>query len=165
ELQSSYISRLFVSGKARFRQFVQVNYKWGINRFELENLQFERNNLIRGFNSDEVSGKQRLSLNVETVYFQKRDFYKFNLAFFTFIDLGIIGSEKKLIFNENYYGGLGVGLRVHNESLVLQTLQLRLAFYPNHPSDVGLLGFILSERTRQSFYSFQPGPPRPRLFN
>lgn len=164
EFSSRFISRLFTSGNARFRQFINIDYKTGINRFEKEKLTFEKTNLIRGFESSQVFGQQRLSLNMETVYFQKREFYRFNVAFFTFGDLGIIASAGEPVFRGSYYSGLGVGLRVHNESLVFKTLQVRLSIYPNHPGDVGLLGFLLNEHTRQSFYSFQPEPPSPRKF-
>ncbi|HNZ68185.1 MAG: hypothetical protein QM301_05045 [Bacteroidota bacterium] len=164
EFSSRYISRLITRGNARFRQFFNIEYKSGINRYEIEELRFAKNDLIRGFESREVTGKQRLSLNMETVYFQKRDFYRFNLAFFTFGDLGIIGSDRRTIFRGHYYSGLGAGLRLHNESLVFKTLQIRLSFYPNHPKDVGFFGFLLNEHTRQTFYSFQPEPPAPRRF-
>jgi hypothetical protein len=73
-------------------------------------------------------------------------------------------SENSWIFRGKYYSGLGIGLRLHNESMVFKTLQIRLSFYPNHPKDVGLVGFLLNEQTRQRFYTFQPGPPSPRRF-
>lgn len=164
EISSNYISRLLSYKQMRFRQFVTFNYVLGVNRFEPEILRFEKNNLIRGFESREVEGRQRLNINLETVYFQSRNFYRFNMAFFTFADLGIIGPPDRSIFRCNYYTGLGIGLRLHNESLAFKTLQVRLAFYPNHPKDVGIVGFLLNEHTRQTFYSFQPGPPSPRRF-
>ncbi len=164
EFSGNFISRLYGKNNRRFRQFIGADYKLGINRFELEKLVFEKNNLIRGFDSNEVAGKQRLSINTETVYFHKRDFYRFNLAFFAFGDLGIVGKENSCIFKGSYYSGLGAGMRLHNESLVFKTLQIRLTFYPNHPKDVGLVGFLLTEQSRKSFYSFQPGPPAPRRF-
>ncbi len=164
EFCSRYISALSGSGKARFRHFFNLDYKLGINRFEEEILMFEKNNLIRGFGSRVVTGQQRLSLNLESVYFHYRDFYRFNLAFFAFADLGLIGPEDSNIFKGDYYSGFGIGLRVHNESLVFKTLQIRISFYPNHPRDVGLAGFLLNEHTRQGFYSFQPQPPAPFRF-
>ncbi len=160
----NYISGLHGNGRARFRHFLRIDYMRGINRFEIENLYFEKNNLIRGFESRQIFGKERLSMNLESVYFQRRDFYRFNIAFFTFVDLGILGKEQKLIFKERYYGGLGAGIRLHNESLVLKTILIRLAFYPKHPQDVGFLGLLITEQTRQNFYNFQPGPPLPRKF-
>jgi hypothetical protein len=164
EFSSNYFSRLFTYGNARFRGFINMNYRLGINRFETEKLLFEKNNLIRGFESEEVIGKQRLSLDAEMVYFQKHDFYRFNIAFFTFADLGIMTSENNPVFKGRYYSGLGIGMRLHNESLVLKTLQVRLAFYPNHPKDVSLVGFILNEHTPQRFSGFQPASPAPRRF-
>lgn len=164
EISGKYISKLFEAGNARFRQFVNVDFKRGIHRFDNENLLFEKNNLIRGFESREVSGKQRLSLNMETVYFQRRDFYRFNMAFFIFGDLGLISQEASPVFSGHLYSGFGVGLRLHNESLVFKTIQVRFSVYPNHPGDVGPVGFLLNEHTRQTFYSFQPGPPSPRRF-
>jgi hypothetical protein len=164
ELHSMYISHLLTAGSAKFRQFINFEYLAGFNRFEQEKLKFEKNDLIRGFESREVFGHQRLNVNMESVYFQKREFYKFNLAFFIFMDLGIVNAEKSLIFDGHYYSGFGIGLRFHNESLVFKTLQMRLSFYPNPPHDVGLVGFLLNEHTRQKFYSFQPEPPAPRRF-
>jgi hypothetical protein len=160
----NFITKLHGNGNARFRHFIRIDYMRGVNRFEIENLYFEKNNLIRGFESKQIFGKERLNINFESVYFQRRDFYRFNIAFFTFIDLGLLGKEQNLIFKESYYGGFGAGMRLHNESLVLKTILVRLAIYPNHPKDVGLLGLLITEQTRQNFYNFQPGPPQPRRF-
>lgn len=164
EFGMNFISRLFAVRNVRSRHFIRFDYTRGINRLDPEELMFEKNDFIRGFSSDRISGKQRLSLNLESVFFQKRDFYRFNIAFFTFGDLGILGSEGKNILKENYYGGFGAGLRLHNESLVLKTILVRLAVYPRHPKDVGLLGMLVTEQTKQTFYNFQPGPPEPRKF-
>lgn len=164
EMNFNFISRFLTRGNARFRQFLNMNYRLGLNRFETEKLLFEKNDLIRGFESEEVSGKQRLSISAETVYFRNRDFYRFNMAFFFFADLGILQEENSWIFKGKSYSGIGIGMRLHNESLVLKTLQVRLTFYPNHPKDVGLVGFLLNEQTRQKYWSFQPQPPSPRRF-
>ena len=164
EFGLNFISKIHGKGAARFRQFIKLDYKKGINRYDIENLYFEKNNLIRGFGSKQIFGKERLNVNFESVYFQRRDFYRFNIAFFTFVDLGILGNGENLIFKENYYGGFGAGMRLHNESLVLKTILVRLAIYPNHPKDVGLLGLLITEQTRQDFYNFQPGAPQPRRF-
>jgi hypothetical protein len=163
-VKANYISRLITAGDKRYRLFVNFNYTMGINRFDVENLLLKYDNHIRGFNSTTPKGKQRLSLNLETVFFKQKDIYNFNIAFFAFADLGIIGSNRKFILNENYYSGLGIGMRLHNEYLVFKTLQLRLSFYPNHPDNMGFVGFILEEQLKNKFYSFQPGPPMPVLF-
>ncbi len=164
EFNGSYISRLFGFDSQKVRQFVRLKYLCGINRFEQENLFLKNNDGIRGFYSNEAIGQQRLLLSLETVFFQKREILNFNFAFFGFADLGIIGASRSFIFNENYYAGIGAGIRIRNENMVFRTLQLRLAFYPNHPADVGGFGFDFTEISKSSFYSFQPRKPETLRF-
>ncbi len=166
QIQASmnFISRQINAGRKRFRLFLKSNYMLGLKRFDIENLDLARNEDIRGFSSNEAIGKQKLSVDLEYVLFLRREFYKFNMALYGFADVGIIGSNKEIIFTQNYYSGLGLGLRLHNESLVFKTLQLRLAFYPFHPSDMGFVGFILEEQLKKNFYSFEPTAPAPLRF-
>ena len=160
----NYITRLFKVGNQRARQFIKLNYMLGIRRVELENLFLRFGTGIRGFESDLALGKQRLSLNLETVFFQSREILKFNVALFGFADLGIIGSNHKIIFNQDYYTGIGAGIRLRNENLVFKTLQLRLAYYPGSPPDISDFGFIVTERRKSDFFSFQPRKPEPLRF-
>jgi hypothetical protein len=159
-----FISKLFNLGQKGSRLFIKTDYTVGIHRLEIENLNLSRLNTIRGFRSAQVYGKQRLSLNLEYVLFFQKEFYKFNMAVFGFTDIGVIGSNKEFIFTQNYYSGIGLGLRLHNENLVFKTLQLRLAFYPFPPSDMSLVGFVLEEQSKRQFYSFEPTQPRPLKF-
>ena len=159
EVNANYISRLYTLGRKNFRQFVKLNYIVGISRFDVENLLLYRDRGIRGFRSREALGKQRLVMSFESVLFPPKHVLDFNFAFFGFVDLGIIGSNHHLIFNEDYYAGIGAGVRIRNENLVFQTLQLRLSWYPNHPADIGGFGGDFSERTKSQFYSFQPRKP------
>lgn len=160
----NFISRQIHAGRKRFRLFARANYLLGIRRFEIENLTFNRNDHIRGFSSQEAIGKQRLSVDLEYVLFIRQQFYKFNMAVYGFADVGVIGSNKSLIFKENYYSGLGLGMRIHNENLVFKTFHLRLGFYPFHPSDMSFTGFILEEQLKKNFYSFRPVAPQPLRF-
>ncbi len=164
QANGNYVSRIFRVGNQRARQFINLNYVLGIRRFELENLYLRNGIGIRGFESDLALGKQRLSLNLETVFFQNREIMKFNIALFGFADLGVIGSNHKIIFNQDYYSGIGAGIRLRNENLVIRTIQFRLAYYPAHPPDIGGLGILLTERNKSDFYSFQPRKPEPLRF-
>lgn len=159
EVDGSYISRLYAFGNKGFRQFIKLNYLLGIRRFELEELSLRGDDGIRGFGSRLPLGKQRLLLCFESVVFPPKHVLDFNFAFFSFVDLGIIGSNKHLIFTQDYYAGVGAGVRIRNENLVFQTLQLRLSWFPNHPADIGSFGFELNERTKSQFYNFQPRKP------
>jgi hypothetical protein len=159
EVNANYISRLYTIGRKGFRQFFKLNYVLGMKRFDVENLSLYRDNGIRGFRSRTALGKQRLVMSFESVLFPPRHVLDFNFAFFGFVDLGIIGSNKHLIFNEDYFAGIGAGVRIRNENLVFKTLQLRLSWFPNHPADIGGFGGDFSERTKSQFYSFQPRRP------
>ncbi|MBN1821684.1 MAG: hypothetical protein JXR31_10475 [Prolixibacteraceae bacterium] len=163
-IKANYISKLITAGDKRYRFFARMNYTLGIKRYDLENLLIKYGGHIRGFVSSQPVGNQRLSLNLEAVFFQHREIYNFNIAFYTFSDIAIIGSNKSLIFKEDYYAGIGAGIRLHNESLVLKTIDIRLAFYPNHPNNMGFVGFVLEEQVKKDFYSFQPGAPLPLRF-
>lgn len=160
----NFFTRLKQSGNKQVRSFANMNYTIGIGRYPLEYLTLSRNNYIRGFTSKEAIGQQRLSLKLEHVVFMAHEFYGFKTAFFGFADLGIIGSNERIIFRENYYSGLGVGVRLHNENLVFETFQLRLAFYPFHPDDMGFVGFILDEQPKTRFNSLEPTAPKPIPF-
>jgi len=166
QIQASlnFISRQINAGRKRFRLFIRSNYLIGLRRFAIEQLTLNQNDHIRGFSSRTAVGKQRLSLDLEYNLFFRKEFYRFNMALFGFADVGVIGSNKKLIFTENYYSGLGLGLRLHNENLVFKTFQLRLAFYPFHPKDMSFVGFLLEEQQKKDFYSFQPTAPQPLEF-
>ncbi|WP_321345939.1 hypothetical protein [uncultured Draconibacterium sp.] len=160
----NFISKLVTAGRKRVRTFAELNYTLGIRRFEIEHLTLGERDHIRGFDSDIAVGKQRLNLKLEHVVFLPTQFYKFNIAFFGFADVGVIGSNRELIFKQDYYSGLGLGIRLHNENLVFETFRLRLAFYPFHPDDAGFLGFSLDEQSKQQFISFEPTGPEPVRF-
>lgn len=164
DVKINFISPLFKIWNVQARQFIKLNYTIGINRFEVENLFFGNTTGIRGFGSRIAIGKQRISLNVENVFFQRKAFLNFQTALFYFLDAGIVGPETRSIFSEDYFAGVGLGLRIRNENLIFKTLQIRLAYYPNHPIDVSAIGFILDEVPRTRFYSFQPRGPEPLRF-
>lgn len=164
DLKINFISPLFTIWNLQSRQFIKLNYTLGFNRFEIENLLLRNQDGIRGFGSRIGKGKQRLTLNVENVVFQRRSILNFQTALFSFFDLGIVGPPNRLIFKSEYYAGLGVGVRIRNENLIFKTIQIRLAFYPYSPRDMSSIGFIFDEVSKNRFYSFQPRGPEPLRF-
>jgi hypothetical protein len=164
DFKLNFISQLFEVWNVKARQFIKMNYTLGINRFEIEELLLRNSDGIRGFGSNIGKGQQRLTLNVENVFFQKKSILNFQSALFSFFDVGIVGPEDQSIFRQNYYAGIGVGLRIRNENLIFKTIQLRLAFYPNHPNDISSFGFMLDGVSKTTFYNFQPHGPEPLRF-
>ncbi len=160
----NFFSGIRTSGNKMVRSFIKMNYTLGLKRYPFEYLTIGGENYIRGFRSNNATGQQRLTLNMEHVIFLPREIYGFKMAFFGFADLGIIGQNKQLIFKEDYYAGLGLGIRLHNENLVFNTFQLRLAFYPFHPDDMSVAGFIFDEQSKTRFNSLEPTAPQPIPF-
>ncbi len=101
---------------------------------KLESININDENGIRGFQDDAVAGTQRFVTNLETVTFTPFNFYGFRFALFGFLDMAFIWDEKNDIFTEDFYSGLGFGIRIRNEKLVFKTFQIRLGFYPNSNS-------------------------------
>ena len=164
DFKLNFISPLFHVWTVQSRQFIKLNYTIGINRFDIENLLLLNSDGIRGFGSHYEKGKQRLTLNIENVLFQNRSILNFQTALFSFFDIGTVAPADQSIFNQKYYTGIGVGIRIRNENLIFKTIQIRLAFYPYSPGDVSNIGFIFDEVSKNSFYSFQPRGPEPLRF-
>ena len=157
--ESKFFSRIRKLGALRFRNFGELKYTLGIRRFPEEFINLDNRNGIRGFNSEETIGTQKLSLNLESVAFTPYMIGGFKFAFYTFGDMGIIGSNRRHIFKGDYYYGLGFGIRLHNENLVFKTIQVRLAFYPKAPADFQNSQFRLSGEERPRFNDFKVGRP------
>ena len=160
----NFFTRLKSTGTKVVRSFIKLDYTIGIRRYPSEYLTLGTDNHIRGFNSENANGQQRLALNMEHVVFFPQEFYGFKMALFTFADLGVVGSGEHVIFKKDYYAGLGLGVRLHNENLVFDTFRLRLAFYPFHPKDMGFVGFIFDEQSKTHFTSLEPTAPQPAQF-
>jgi hypothetical protein len=158
--ETKFVSRLRKLGNYKFRNFGKVSYLLGIRRFEEEFINLNNNNGIRGFKSDLVNGNQRLHFNFESVAFSPYMLGGFRFALFSFADIGIIGSNNKIIFDQEYYSGFGFGIRLRNENLVFKTIQLRLTYYPKVPSDFSNIEFRLSGEIRPKFNDFSVGEPQ-----
>jgi hypothetical protein len=133
QFKTNYFSNLMRVGRYRVRQFVDLDYTIGIRRFADEKIFIDDEFGIRGLLSDSLSGKQRLSLNLETVVFSPLYLIGFRFTFFGFADMGLVGSNPDLIIPDTFFSGFGLGVRIRNENLVFKTFQVRFGFYPTIP--------------------------------
>jgi hypothetical protein len=131
----NYFSRLFMLNTLRVRQFVNVRYTKGIGRFDTEFIDISSRNGIRGIGSNGLRGEQSLVLNLETVVFTPLNILGFQVATFTYADLGWVTPEGVPIFSSSIYQGYGLGFRVRNENLTFNTFQIRFGYYPNIPGN------------------------------
>lgn len=80
-----------------------------------------------------TQGKELLMMNSETDLFTPINIAGFRSIFYTFFDIGWLSSEDKLFNRNSFYTGLGLGFRLRNDFLVFNTIDIRLAWYPQLP--------------------------------
>ncbi len=158
-LGTSYFSNLQYLGKYRVRNFVRMDYIRGFDRNSDEKIVFNTENGFSGFRNDSVGGRQRINLSFESVFFRPGNFYGFRLAFFAFGDLGYLFGTNEYITQGEVLSSIGVGIRVRNDNLVLNTFQIRFSFFPNLP-DYSKVNYVnVSGENLLKPDNFDPGPP------
>jgi hypothetical protein len=129
----NYFTNLYVFNRYGFRQFITLNLTKGINRFYPEYIYMNDTRGISGLRNDSIFGNHRLNMKCETVCFTPWKFLDFKFVLFAYSDLTWLGKENQKIFYGSPYAGFGFGVRLRNERLVFNTIQLRFSFYPNIP--------------------------------
>ncbi len=142
KLQTLYFTDILNLGDFRFRQFLKMEYTTGIHRFSDDSIDFTLEDSIRGVGyNHRVTGTQRLFFNLDTVIFTPWKTHGFTFALFSFADVDIISPSYKKILTQNYYSGLGLGVRIHSETIGIETVQVRFAWYPNLPLEHNAYAF------------------------
>jgi hypothetical protein len=159
QLRTNFFSNLLYLGNYRIRNFIKVDYTRGFDRYSDEYITFRHENGFSGFSNDTIKGTQRLTLSLESVFFSPKYFYGFRFAFFAFADLGYLSGTNEMVSVGGVLSGVGLGLRIRNDNLVFNTLQIRLGFYPNLPqfSKVNYLDISGEQMLKPD--NFDPGPP------
>ncbi len=159
KLQTNGFSSLVHMNRFYLRQFLSVNYTRGIKRFDDESISISNREGIRGLRSDKLAGTEKLTIQAETMFYGKRNWYGFRYAFFVMADLGWIGNENRSLMKDDLYSGFGLGMRFRNEHLVLPTLQFRFAFFPRIPDSASTSIFYLMSRRNPAFDNFTVKAP------
>jgi hypothetical protein len=155
----SYFSNLVNLRNSKLRNFVYFNYVRGFGRYTNENLRFITNNGFSGFGNDSVNGTQRLTFSLESVLFSPINPYGFRFAFFGFADFSFLSATNQILGNGYSLSSIGVGIRVRNDNLVFNTLQLRIGYYPNYPPYSTISPVTFSGEQLLHPANFEPGPP------
>lgn len=157
--QTNYISKLIPFRYSYFRQFITLRYTRGVNRDPVDYLNISKENGIRGISSDRLIGTKKLTLGLETVYFSEKSLLGFRIAYYAFIDLGIVTQDKIHLWNAPVYQGYGLGMRLRNENLSINTLQLRVGFYPNIPGTSSSIRYAIEGNTPLRLRDFDISAP------
>jgi hypothetical protein len=122
----TYFTALHSLYNYHLRTVLNASFSAASRRLPHENLYL--NDYLRQFSNNEIKGRQRVTLNMEPVFFTPWDLIGFKFAFFTFGDLGFITEDRFLFSEKNLFGSFGFGFRIRNESLVFNTMEIRLAY-------------------------------------
>jgi hypothetical protein len=155
----NYFSNLVDMGRSRIRNFVYLHYTRGFGRYSNELLKFTSDNGFSGFKNDSTSGTQRLSVSLESVLFSPINKYGFRFAFFGFTDFSFLAGTTQAIGTGHALSSIGVGIRIRNDNLVFNTLQIRIGYFPNPPSYSRISPVNISGEQLLRPSNFEPGPP------
>lgn len=163
-MRASYFSNLVYIGNYKVRNFVKANYTRGFDRYLDEHLFFNPDGVISGFRNDSIGGTQRLTINLESVLFSPRNYYGFRFAFFAFANAVCLFGTNQILKNGDFLSSIGLGIRLRNDNLLLNTFEIRLGFYPNLPlySKVNYMTFSGEQLLKPD--NFDPGPPSTLLY-
>lgn len=146
-------------GNLKFRFYNDVNYMRGIRRYPEDYLYMMDYN-IRGFDSDTLRGSQKLSMATSVTFFLPYIKRGFRMSFSAFADVGALASEHTPLLKCKTYWGLGVGVNLRNDNVVVKNLSLRFCFYPTIPADGRSFEFRMSSRQRGGFYEYRVTKPQ-----
>jgi len=158
-LNMNYFSNLMTVGRSRLRNFIYLDYTRGFDRNTDEYLVFRRGNGFSGFRNDSVSGTQRLSVSLESVLFSPLNLVGFRFAFFGFTDFSFLSGSNEIIDNGYSLTSIGLGIRIRNDNMVFNTLQVRLSYYPNPPNYSDINHIVVSGEQLLKPKNFDSGPP------
>ncbi|MCX6234085.1 MAG: hypothetical protein NT175_05070 [Bacteroidetes bacterium] len=159
-----YFTGLIELGKWKFRQFATSQVTIGINRFPNDSLTLNEGYGLDGFNSSALSGTSRLLFTLQTQSYTPWNFIGFRFGPYLVYSLGMLGDAKGFK-NSSVYSQIGLGVLIKNESLVLNTFQISIAFYPLIPG-IGQNVFKINsfKTTDFGFRDFEIGKPDIMVF-
>lgn len=135
-LELSGFSNLMQFGRWYFRQFARFKYVTGINRDEQENLTLQRSELY-GFYSDQLLGKTKSFVNLETIIYTPYNVIGFRFAPIIMFGFGQVGNNMSDVFSGRVYQAYSLGLLIRNENLLFNTFEVTFGLYPHVPGTAG----------------------------
>ncbi len=130
---ANYFTPLMRLGLSQIRQFINIRFTKGYHRDPLEYVNLTDEFGIRGVFSDQLIGTKRLNIGTETVLFTPGSLLGFRGAHFVYADFGLVANHNP-IWKSKLYQSYGIGIRLRNEHLTFNTIELRVGYYPNIPT-------------------------------
>lgn len=156
--QGLYFSNLGMIQKWGFRYFLWSTYRYGFNRMtgDGETLMLNSNIRPRGISDDITTGRKRFTISTEGVAFAPFYVMNFRFAFFGYSDWSWLGDHTNM-FDNDYCSTVGFGVRIKNERLIFQTIQIRLGFAITTTPNTKVNWLDISDETRMRINRIIPG--------
>lgn len=160
-LNAEYITSLMKLGTSRLRNFFALQYVRGFNRVEGESLYLDEDvDGLRSFDyENRLNGSEKAVFKSDQVFFTRMEPLGFKFAVFSFLDMAFIRESDQPLFRHSPYFSFGAGLRIRNDNLIFNTLQIRLAFMPRVPSGSLPASFRITGEPQKNFHDFAPTQP------
>ena len=161
----NYFTGLIEIGHWKFRQFVKPQLTVGINRFRSDSLTLNEGYGLNGFHSTALQGTSRMLLTIQSQAYAPWNFFGFRFGPYLNCAFGMLGDDANGYKRSKLYSQIGIGVLIKNESLVLNTFQISISFYPQIPG-VGQNVFRINSLATGDFglRDFEIGKPGPVVF-
>ena len=159
EVGANHISNLCNLGALRFRFYNDARYIRGFRRYPADHLYMEDTD-IRGFSSDTLEGVQKLTVSVAATLFLPYIKKGFRTAISTFVDAGLLAPQGERLFHTQSYWGIGLGVNLRNDNVVIKNICLRFTFYPVIPPDGRGVQVMMSNSPGTKFYDYRVTKPQ-----
>ena len=101
--------------------------------FSYDTLTINEGHGLDGFNSLGLSGTKRVLFTMQSQAYMPWNFIGFRFGPFFACTLGMLGNSSSGFKNSKVYSQVALGVLIKNESLVLNSFQISIAFYPSIP--------------------------------
>ncbi len=130
---ADYFTGIIEIGKWKFRQFIKPQFTFGIDRLQGDALSINENVGIRGFNSTELTGKDKIIFTLQTQSYSPWSIVGFKFGPYLIYSAAMLSTEHAGFRYSRLYSQFGLGVLIKNEFLVFGTFQVSVAFYPLIP--------------------------------
>lgn len=159
DIGTNYFSNLYVLGRFKHRTFISIQYTRQLDNKLEDQLIIDEKYGIPGFRNDSVLGRHRFNLSVEQVLFTPWNLYSFHFVVYAFAHLSWLGGYSQPIMLSPLYSSFGIGVRIRNNRLLFNTLQIQLAYFPNIPENSRFRYYEFSHETVLKPRDFMPKAP------
>jgi hypothetical protein len=151
--QALYFTNVIPAGDWKIRQYLWNRFTIGINRFPDEFINIDGGQGIRTFNSPLAYGTQKFVANYEADFFTPFRPLGFQMVGVVYVDEGLVGTNRSPLYRSLLYQGYGIGIRMKNEHLIFNAIELSFHYFPN--SNLTDARSFMFYTTARSFYTFQ----------